>query len=262
MGSAAESRIQSLAHEMLHVFREHKLIRESDAQMGARTLDEAYQVQSQCLAMRVAGGERIVGWKIGCTSRAIQEQFGLSQPIAGRLLKPHIHSNGDALPISAYVDCAVEPEMVFRLGSDLGPEADERMVMRAIAAVTAGIELHNYRFWYGQPTSQELIASNGIHADLVIGAEKPFTPDINLDLEGVGLFVNGTLKASGIGAEIMGGPLRSICWLARHAAKHGQTLRAGELIIPGSAVKLVHVQAGETIEACFTRIGSCVVRMS
>jgi 2-keto-4-pentenoate hydratase len=90
----------------------------------------------------------------------------------------------------------------------------------------------------------------------------PFTPDTDLALEGVGLFVNGTLKASGIGAEIMGGPLRSICWLARHAAERGEVPRAGEIIIPGSAVKLVSVSPGETIEACFTRIGSCTARLT
>jgi 2-keto-4-pentenoate hydratase len=262
MDHQQESAIPGFVREMLTIFREHRLERQTNVDLGNLTLPEAYKIQDQVLAARVANGERIVGWKVGCTSRAIQQQFGLSQPISGRLLEPQIYPDGDTLRASQYVDCAVEPEMVFRLGKDIDGETDDRTLVRSIAGVRAGIELHNYRFWYGTPTSQELIASNGIHAGLVCGPEMPLDPSFDLSLEGVGVFVNGTLKASGIGAEIMGGPLDSLRWLARHAAERGQSLRAGELIIPGSAVQLVRVQAGDFIEARFTRIGACRCRLA
>src|SRR5262249_694508 len=202
------------------------------------------------------------GWKIGCSSKAIQQQFGLSQPICGRILRPHIHDDGAAFSIAEFVECAVEPEMVFHIGSDLSADISIQDFKARIAAVSAGVELHNYRFWYGKPSSQELIASNGIHAALVVAERHKLPPDTNLDLEKVKILVNGILAASGAGAEIMSGPLSSLRWLVSHLASRGLCVRAGDLVIPGSAVKLISIRAGDSVEARFTRIGSCAAKFN
>jgi 2-keto-4-pentenoate hydratase len=254
--------VSEFAQEMLEVFRTHRLVRRSEGLIGELTLEEAYRVQDEVIESRIQSGEQVIGWKIGCTSRAIQQQFGLGQPISGRLLAPHSYQDGDTVALSNYADCAVEPEMVLRLGKSIdGSDLTERTLLEAIESIAPGIELHNYRFWHGSPTSQELIASNGIHAAIVRGPAVAFDPKMDLDLEGVGIFVDGNLEASGIGAEIMGGPIKSLMWLAQHVQKRGQMLRAGEIIIPGSAVKLVSVRPGQSVEARFTRIGSCHVML-
>lgn len=254
--------VSEFAQEMLEVFRSHQLIPRTEVPISELSLEEAYQVQDEVIRARVRDGEHLIGWKIGCTSGAIQQQFGLLQPISGRLLAPHAFRDGDTVVSSNYVDCAVEPEMVFRLGKSIdSADVKERTLCSAIESIAPGIELHNYRFWHGTPTSQELIASNGIHAGIICGPAIEFHPSMDLDIEGVGIFVDGSLEASGIGAEIMGGPLKSLLWLAKHVRDRGQMLRAGELIIPGSAVKLIRVQAGQSIEARFTRIGSCHVTL-
>jgi len=254
--------ISEFAQEMLGIFRKHKLVRITGRAIGELTLDQAYRVQDEVIRARVLAGEQVIGWKIGCTSRAIQQQFGLLQPISGRLLIPHVYHHGETVPVSRYVDCAVEPEMVFRLGKSIdSATATEKAIRSAIESVSPGIELHNYRFWHGTPTSQELISSNGIHGGIVCGPPVAFRPEMDLDLEGVGIFVDGKLEASGIGAEIMGGPLKSMMWLANHVRDRGLTLRAGDLVIPGSAVKLVRVQAGQSIEARFTRLGTCQISL-
>ena len=250
------SKVSECVLEMGHIFRKHERGNMA-ADMTSLTLPEAYEVQAGFLAGRVKDGAKIVGWKVGCTSAAIRRQFRLSQPIAGRLLEPDIFSNGAQLHASRYLDCAVEPELVFRLGTDLSGEADDEQIIRAIAGVSAGIELHNYRFWYGAPTSQELIASNGLHAGLVIGPEQSFPENRDLNSEAVAILVNGVVKASGKCSEIMGGPLKSMRWLARHCSERGCRLRAGELIIPGSAVELVRVGAGDAMEAQFASLESC-----
>lgn len=256
----AESVVDRCVQEMGNIFRKHERRNIAD-DITTLTLPQAYEVQNGFLAGRVNDGARVVGWKVGCTSAAIRRQFGLAQPISGKLLEPDIFHDGAQLPSSAYVDCAVEPELVFRLGADLEGEAADREIIRAIAGVCAGIELHNYRFWYGKPTSQELIASNGLHAGLVLGLERPLPPNWDVDSEEVSILVNGEIRASGRCAEIMGGPLRSMRWLAKHAAEKGGRLRAGELIIPGSAVELVRVGVGDSIEARFATVGSCHARL-
>ena len=131
------------------------------------------------------------------------------------------------------------------MGKDLTDEVGEPVSLAdAIDSVSPGIEVHNYRFRFGGPTSQELVASNGLHACLVVGDRKTGPEDLDLDLEGVGLFVNGVLADSGIGAEVMGGPLVSLRWLVNHLVRRGEVLRAGQLVIPGSAVGLTRSGRG------------------
>lgn len=187
----------------------------------------------------------------------IREQFGLSEPICGRLLAPHVYRGDTTLDWNDYVDLAVEPEFVLQIGRDVRSEVeDEEGMLDAIEWVAPGIEVHNYKFWFGKPTSQELVASNGIFAGLVVGEQRTLPTELDFDLEGVGLFRNGELQASGIGAEILGGPLKSLRWLANHLVRQGEYLQAGQLVIPGSAVELVSVDPGDRIAARFTRVGS------
>src|ERR1051326_5384469 len=192
----------SFAGEMTYIFHQHES-RNGLCGIDRLTIRQAYEVQENFLASRIREGARIVGWKVGCTSAAIRRQFGLSQPICGRLLEPDVFADGVRLPISRFVDCAVEPELVFRMGADLTGDEDSSQLRGSIAAVTAGIELHNYRFWLGRPTSQELIASNGIHAGLVIGQQRPLARDWDMDSEEVSISVNGKTRASGRCSEIM-----------------------------------------------------------
>jgi 2-keto-4-pentenoate hydratase len=249
---------EALARKMFQVFHGQPLTRGIKDELNSLSLAQAYEVQTRVIAMRVREGERIIGWKVGCTSRAIQGQFGLRQPISGRLMHPHIYHDGSSLALVNFVGCAVEPEIVIRLGKDLSGEVDENSAAHAIAAIAPGIEIHSYRFLTKTPTHRELIASNGIHAGLVVGSERSFCEEIDLAMEGVGIWLNGRLQASGIGAEVMsGGPLDSLRWLARHAHERGEILRAGDLIIPGSAVRLIRLRAGDRVEARFTRLGKC-----
>jgi 2-keto-4-pentenoate hydratase len=241
------------------MFREQQLLRATNEGIWKLSLEEAYAVQARFLRARLAGGERIVGWKIGCTSPNIQRQFALTQPISGRLTEPYVHVNGARLRAEGYVDCGVEAEMVLRIGSDLDPGMNDGEICDAITAVYPGIEVHNYRFWYGNPSSQELISSNGIHAGVVVGAEH--APNLDLNAEHMQLVINGEVRSEGVGSEIMGGPLVSLRWLVQHAAEHGERVRSGDLVIPGSAVNLVRVARGDCIEARFSTLGSCTAEL-
>lgn len=225
--------------------------------MRSLSLDDAYEVQRRVIAALVRGGERVVGYKVGCTSKAIRQQFGLSEPICGRLMAPHVHRGDASLNWHNYVQCAVEPEFVLGIKRDVQSEfEDEKELRDSIEWVAPGIEIHNYRFWCGEPTSQELVASNGIFAGLVVGSQRITPSHLDFDLEGVGIFRNGELAASGIGAEIMGGPLKSLRWLAAHLLRRGECLKAGQLVILGSPVRLVSVEPNDRITASFTHIGS------
>ena len=252
--------VDVFAEEIRGIFRDHRLSRTSDIDIQQLSIDEAYAVQQKYLAGRIANGERTIGYKVGCTSPAIQTQFGLSQPICGRLLAPHVYDDGETLYSDDYVNCALEAELVFRIGTELdGSNLETAFLRSAIAAVSPGIEVHNYRFWYGNPTSQELIASNGIHAGLVVGTAQALPPEVDLGQERTSLVVNGVEVSTGFGAELMDGlgPIGSLGWLVSHLRKDNLRLRAGDLVIPGAVTKLIPVKAGDAAEARFTHFGAC-----
>jgi 2-keto-4-pentenoate hydratase len=254
------SLVETFVEEIGGFFRNHES-HVNGLDISRLSLAQAYEVQDGFIAARVQQGAKVVGWKVGCTSTAIREQFGLTEPISGKVLMPRVFQSGDHVLASSFVDCAVEPELVFRLGAEIHGDMNDEEILGALDGVCAGIELHNYRFRYGKPTQQELIASNGIHAGLVLQPMLPLLPFWDLPAEKVSLLVNGEAKASGTCREIMGSPLVSIRWLARHAASRGERFRAGQLIIPGSAVALVRVAEHDTVEARFDSLPSCFVTL-
>lgn len=253
--------LDALSIEMLGVFRRHELVRRTDAPISSITTDEAYDVQDLFIAQRIfRAGERAAGYKVGCTSPAIREQFDLDQPIAGRVMHPHVHTDGAVIDIGRFIRCAVEPELVLRVGRDIDdPDADDAALRSAIAGVSAGIEVHEYTFFYGEPTSHELIASNGIHACLVTHPQRLELGDIDLCHERIDILVNGELRASGTGADIMGDPIASLRWLVGHLSRRGRRLESGSLVIPGSATPLIPVAPGDAAESRFSSFGTCRV---
>ena len=246
--------LNEIAELAFQIWDTHSLPSATAVRMETLSLPEAYEVQSKVLDQRIAAGEKVAGYKVGCTSGAIRRQFGLTEPICGRLMEPYIYTDGIELDWNAYVQCAVEPEFVLQIQQDVTHDvADERDLVDVIGWVAPGIEIHHFKFWFGDPTSQELILSNGIHAALVVGSSRRAPESIAFNTQRVGVFREGLLAASGIGADIMGGPLKSLRWLIRHLAERGEHLRAGQLVIPGSPVELVAVRPQDRITVSLTQ---------
>ena len=220
------------------------------------SLEDAYACQRHFIKKRREAGNDTVGYKVGCTSAAVQEQFGITQPIYGRLATPGIIAEGEPVVAADYYDLAIEPEFVITLGRDLETsQLTDDELLDCIDNVRAGIELHNYRYHYSSPSIQELICSNGIHASLIVGGETSSPHLVDWEMEGVAVFINGCLVASGVAADIMGGPLHSLRFLLRHLESRGEVLQAGEMVIPGSATPLIHVNSGDQVICRFANLG-------
>ena len=222
---------------------------------------EAYAVQDIVADMRGQKGEQVVGYKVGCTSEAIRRQFGLSEPISGRLFNPHVRSEGDSVNWRSYAGCAVEPEMVLTIGSDLcGEGLPDDQLIDAIECVRAGIELHNYRFWFTPPTSQELICSGGIHAGLIVGRTSVRPEQLSFAEEIFSLRKNGRLVTEAPASEIMGGPIHSLRWLVDSLTRKGQRLEKGSLVIPGSPVELIRIDQDTEVRVDIQGVGAVEAR--
>ncbi len=223
------------------------------------SIEEAYAVQDSVAEMRVQRGEKIVGFKIGCTSDAIRRQFGLNEPIFGRLFAPHIHNEETVVNWRNYINCAVEPEMVFTIGADLcGTDSSDDRLIDAIECISPGIELHNYKFWFDPPTSQELICSGGIHAGLIVGAARVTPEQLSFEHELFSVRLNGELIAEAPASEIMGGPIHSLRWLVDSLTHRGLCLKKGSLVIPGSPVELVRIDRDAELRVEIEGVGVVV----
>src|SRR4051812_36485122 len=104
---------------MLDLYRSPRPVAANGTPLPPLTLDDAYAVQARVIRARVATGERVAGRKVGCTSPAVQQQFGLGQPVTGHVMAPHVHASGVELPVIPH--CAVEPELVLTLARDVDP---------------------------------------------------------------------------------------------------------------------------------------------
>ena len=114
--------IHQLASKFTQAFYERDWNGALEPPVSCLSIAEAYMVQNLVTEMRIQRGEEVVGFKVGCTSEAICAQFGLNEPIWGRLFRPHIHKEGAEVNWNNYVNCAIEPEMVLTIGVDLCEE--------------------------------------------------------------------------------------------------------------------------------------------
>jgi len=226
------------------------------------TVPQAYAIQGHLERALVARGERVIGWKVGFTSPALQASYGVTEPVAGFMLGSGVFASGDDVPASRFVGLAVEAEVAFLLKRDLaGPGATAASVILAVEGALPALELVDFRFT-GKPRGTDMIADGVATNAIVLG--RPLTPVAGLDLalEGLVLEQNGQMVATNTAAEVMGSPLNSLAWLANRLGALGRGLRAGDVVLTGSISKVLRPKAGESVRASFTRLGGVACRFA
>jgi 2-keto-4-pentenoate hydratase len=253
--------LDSIANVFCHSFYKKEWLGDNSS-ISKLTIAEAYEIQDLVTKKRIEKGERVVGYKVGCTSNAIREQFGINEPINGRLFQVHIMDSKATIDYSNYVNCAIEPEMVFKIGKDLEEVnlSDEELI-NSIAYVSPGIELHNFKFWVEPPTVQELICSGGIHAGLIVGSQKVDPKKLLFRDEVFSVYKDGNLVTSAPSSEIMGGPINSLRWLVSFLTEKGEILKKDSLVIPGSPVEMVNIDQDTELKIIIDKVGSLTTQM-
>ena len=249
------SDLQVLADSFYDAFYTNSWRNTSTSLLGLSIAD-SYRVQNIVCQKRLDAGEEVIGYKVGCTSIAIRDQFGIEEPISGRLFSPHIYGEGIQINRQHYANCAIEPEIVLTVGSDLfGQDLPDEILINAIECVSAGIELHNYTFWHDPPCLQELICSGGIHAGLIVGKKKVSPRDLSFKNDIFSVHQDDKLIASAPALEIMGGPLNSLRWLVNSLSSFGEILKKGSLVIPGSPTELISVTHDCDLDVVIQNVG-------
>ena len=249
--------LDSIATAFFHAFYQKEWLGDDEPTISRLSIAESYEVQDLVAKKRLALGENIAGFKVGCTSKAIRDQFGFSEPICARLFQPHIFEGNVTVDLKGYVNCAIEPEMVLKIGKDLqGKNLADEALIDSIESVSAGIEIHHFKFWFTPPTVQELICSGGIHAALVVGSKKVHPKDVTFNTEMFAVYKDDVQVTSAPASEIMGGPLHSLRWLVNFLTQKGSSLEKNSLVVPGSPVELVPIDKNTRVEVVIENVGS------
>jgi 2-oxo-3-hexenedioate decarboxylase len=206
------------------------------------TLADAYKIQDAMIHLRLARGERIVGLKMGFTSRAKMVQMGIDEMIFGRLTSLMQVEEGGATPHASYVHPRVEPEIAFRLGRPLRGTVTHLEARAAVEAIAPAVEIIDSRYENFKFSLADVVADNASSSGFVIGAAQ--SADLDIANLGMVLSINGVAREIGSSAAILGNPWRSLIAAARFAEIYGFDLRPGDIVMAGGATAAVAVEPG------------------
>ena len=208
-------------------------------------LDEAYAVQDMALRLRLARGERMVGMKMGFTSRAKMAQMGIDEMIFGRLTSTMQVEEGAATPRARYVHPRVEPEIAFLLKRRLCGNVSHLEAVAAVEAIAPAVEIIDSRYKDFRFSLSDVVADNSSSSGFVIGAAH--SPDLDIANLGMAFWVDGALREIGSSAAILGNPWRSLIAAARFAERYGFELHPGDIVLAGGATAAVAATEGSTV---------------
>ena len=258
-----QEQVEALAEALWSAERDAAPIAPLTAQHPDLTVADAYAVQQALIRRKLAAGARVMGWKVGLTSTAMQRLLGVSEPDFGHLLDTMQLADGSPLSRAALIWPRVEPEIAFALGADLhGPGVTAADVLAATAALIPALEVVDSRIRDWQIRLADTIADNASSARFVLGRGRVPPGDFDLRLLGMVFQVDGQVVATAAGAAVLGHPAQAVAWLANTLARFGQGLRAGQVVLPGSLVAAVDVQPGMTVTAEFDRLGAVTLHVT
>ncbi|MGW5731306.1 MULTISPECIES: 2-keto-4-pentenoate hydratase [Streptomyces] len=225
-------------------------------------LEDAYRVQALSSDLRVARGDRLVGVKLGFTSKAKAVQMGVSDVIFGRLHARGEYADGAGVALEDFIHPRVEPEVAFRLGApfDARSSADPEAALRAaVDAVAPGLEIIDSRYTNFKFSLTDVVADNTSAAGFVTGAWQPAdltSAAVRFDDRPVTLEIDGAVAATGSTSDILGDPVLALPAIARMAAAQGVVLPAGSVLLAGAATAAVALPGGVTVSATVQGLGS------
>lgn len=218
---------------------------------------DAYEIQLINIRQRVAEGARVLGHKVGLSSKAMQQMMGVDEPDYGHLLDEMQVFEDVPVKAGRYLYPRVEVEVGFILAADLpGAGCTEEDVLGATEALVPSIELIDTRITDWKIALCDTIADNASSAGYVLGKARVSPADIDVTAIDAVLTRNGEMIAQGRSDAVLGNPVTAVAWLARKVESFGVRLRQGDVVLPGSCTKAIDARPGDDFVAEFTGLGS------
>lgn len=254
--------IEQAAKELAQARATRRAIRRVSETFDIAGLDAAYAVAEFNVRTRLKSGRRIVGLKVGLTSRAVQQQLGVDQPDFGILFDDMEVLNGADVPMTRLLQPKVEGEVAFVVGRDLAGNAPTYgEFLACVAYALPAIEIVDSAIADWKITLVDTVADNASSALFVLGDQPVDLGRLSLGSLGMELKKNGQVVSTGSGAACLGHPLRAAFWLARAMAARGQGLKRGQVILSGALGPMQPVTAGDLVQVSIGALGDVSCRM-
>jgi len=223
------------------------------------TIDDAYYISLKFLNHRMAAGQKVIGKKIGVTSKPVQDMLNVRQPDFGFLTDSMLYANRGNIKIAGQLIAPkAEAEIAFRLKSALvGPNITEADVLAATECIMPCFEIVDSRIRDWKIAIQDTVADNASCGVFVLGDTEGDPNAFDLPNLKVNVYKNGQPLSQGLGSAVQGNPLTAVAWLANTLGRYDIPFNAGDIILSGSVVPLEPVAPGDTMRCDVEGLGSC-----
>ncbi len=227
-------------------------------------MDDAYAIQAAWVKKKIADGRKVVGWKIGLTSKAMQYALNINIPDSGVLFDDMVFEDGATIPADRFIQPRIEAEIAFVMKAPLrGPNVTVFDVLNATDYVTPALEILDTRILRVDPDTKkartvfDTISDNAANAGIVTGGRAMRPNEADMRWMGAIVSRNAEVEETGLGAGVLNQPARGIAWLANRLAEYGaEGIEAGQVVLAGSFIRPIETRHGDTIFADFGPYGS------
>lgn len=259
--------IQQCAARLDAAERSRQQVRQFSLDHPQISIEDAYAIQRAWVEMKIKDGRKLVGHKIGLTSRAMQVSSNITEPDYGALLDDMLFDEGTDIPFERFIVPRVEVELAFILGKPLrGPNCTIFDVLDATDYVIPALEIIDARIHQVDPETKvtrkvfDTISDNAANGGVVMGG-RPIRPhDMDLRRVPAILYRNGVIEESGVSAAVLNHPAKGVAWLANKLAPYDVTLQPGQIILGGSFTRPVAANPGDSFHVDYDQLGSIACR--
>ena len=259
--------LQALALELRAARQTRTPLRHFSQRYPQMTVEDGYAIQREWVKLELAAGRRILGRKIGLTSRAMQLSSQIDEPDYAPLMDDMFFNGGGDIPIDRFIAPRIEVELAFILGKPLeGPGVTLFDVLSATEYVSPALEIIDARIeQFDRDTKAprkvfDTISDFAANAGIVLGG-RPVRPlDVDLRWVGALLHKNGVVEETGLAAGVLNHPANGVAWLANKLAPHGEGLKAGDVVLAGSFTRPTTAVRGDSLHADYGPLGSISFR--
>ena len=256
----SEADRKNCADILMHAQKERKQAVQLSTTFPGIAIEDSYAISTEVANRKIAAGAKLIGHKVGLTSKAMQRSSMIDEPDFGFILDDQMIADGAKVKHADYCKPRVEIELAFILGKPLrGPGIGLPDVLRATEYVVPAIEIVDARL-QDQRKIFDTVADNGAAAGIALGG-RPVGP-LDIDLRWVGgiMYRNSEIEETGLAAGVLGHPALGVAWLANKLGNMGTALEPGHLVLAGSFTRVVFAQKGDTLHADFGALGGIAIQ--
>jgi 2-oxo-hept-3-ene-1,7-dioate hydratase len=253
--------IATIADELAEADRTHGVIPRITARYPDATIEDSYAIQGVWRDKNIAAGRRLVGRKIGLTSKAMQDATGITEPDYGVMFEDTVYESGAEIAVEDFSNVRIEVELAFVLKEPLeGPDCTLEHALAAIDYAVPALEVLNSHIELEGRTIVDTISDNAAYGGMVLGSVRKRPDEIDLRWVPALLYRNGEITETGVAAGVLDHPATGVAWLANKFSHHGARLEAGEIILAGSFTRPMWVQRGDHVLCDYGPMGKITCR--